>query len=105
VVGSCAPLAALVAANCTRENKVAGSTIRSGAGSAHARQAAPGGLKADRHAESDTARARLYARFAETPDPDAALKAAMARMRLLSLKAAERRKREAAVEAPQPDTS
>jgi hypothetical protein len=29
----------------------------------------------------------------------------MARMRLLSLKAAERRKREAAVEAPQPDTS
>ena len=60
--------------------------------------------KADRQAESDAARARLYARFADAPDPDAALADAMARMRLLSLKTAERRKREGA-QAPQPDTS
>jgi hypothetical protein len=52
--------------------------------------------RADRQAESDAARARLYARFADAPDPDAALADAMARMRLLSRKAAERRKREAA---------
>ena len=55
--------------------------------------------KADRKAESDAARARLYARFANAPDPDAALAEAMARLRLLSRRAAERRKREAA-EAP-----
>ena len=60
--------------------------------------------RADRQAESDAARARLYARFAASPDPAAALTAAMARITLLSLKAAERRKREAA-EAPQADTA
>jgi len=60
--------------------------------------------KADRQAESDAARARLYARFADAPDPNAALAEAMARLRLLSRKAAERRKREAA-EAPQVDTA
>jgi len=60
--------------------------------------------KADRQAESDAARARLYARFADAPDPDAALADAMARMRLLSGKAAQRRKREAA-EAPQAGTA
>jgi hypothetical protein len=60
--------------------------------------------KADRQAESDAARARLYARFADAPDPDAALSAAMARMTLLSVRAAERRKREAA-KAPQAGTA
>ena len=60
--------------------------------------------KADRQAESDAARARLYARFADAPDPGAALADAMAHMRLLSRKAAERRKREAA-EVPQADTA
>ena len=59
--------------------------------------------RADRKAESD-ARARLYARFAESPDPDPALTAEMARMTLLSLMAANRRKREA-TKAPQADTS
>lgn len=44
--------------------------------------------RADRKAESDAARARLYARFADSPDPDAALTAAME-----------------ATEAPQADTS
>jgi hypothetical protein len=60
--------------------------------------------RADRKAESDAARARLYARFAESPDPDPARTAAMARMTLLSLMAANRRKREV-TEAPPADTS
>ena len=49
-------------------------------------------------------RTRLYARFADSPDPDPALTAEMARMTLLSLMAANRRKREA-TKAPQADTS
>jgi hypothetical protein len=44
--------------------------------------------RADRKAESDAARARFYARFADSPDPDAALPAAVE-----------------ATEAPQADTS
>ena len=58
--------------------------------------------KADRQAESDAARSRLYARFADSPNPAAAVTAEMARLRLLSLEAAKRRRGEAA-EAAQAD--
>ena len=105
MVDSYATLATLVVVCCDQGEHVAGKLDDPEWRRERARKAGrTRWAKADRQAESDAARARLYARFADSPDHDAALSAAMARLRLLSLMAAERRKR-AATEAPPADTS